>query len=367
MRTQSRARVPLEFTAETAIRPTRPVSIWAGLGAAVLGANLYFVAKWVTGPGFAEVPRGPDELPGWMRVSTLSAQILFPTGALAFLYWFVVRPWRRDRRVPFDGCFSISLVAISIWDPVSNGTQSWLTYNSAMVNRGSPVVELPGWLSPHGPGVAPAWGVFFVPAIYALIPLGAIIGCAFMRALHRRFPTLRGIELVAICFVVAVPFVVVFDTPLMYLGFWSFPGGVGNFFWSGHYYQLPVNELLHAALWWTGISALRYFLDDNGCSVAERGATTLPGGQLRQVAVRTMALVAFSALLLSVTYHLPNLLWAANARAYPEDFRHRSYLMNQCGPRIDRACPGPDVPISRPGSGYLNWEGKFVTPSAPTR
>ena len=349
-------------------KPVQPTVVFAVIGAAFSALTLYVLVKWLTGPNFAPVPVGTDEPPEWMKNVLMGSQVLF-AGLLPFnLYWFLVRPWRRSRRVPFDGVVCVALLISSIWDPASAYVQTWFGYNSYLWNWGSPIVELPGVLTPHAPGMAPAWPVGMMPGFYSCLPWLMILGCAVMRSAKRRWPHLgaAGLLAVAWAFALLVDFVGE-GLIILPLGFWSWPGGWWPIINGGTYYQLPLNDLLHTATLFAGLCAMRYFTNDRGETIAERGLSSLSQNSFKRPLVRALAIIGLTNALFFGTWHIPNAFWGgANSRRFPEKITSgRSYFLNSCGPRVDRACPGPDVPISRSGSGYLDWRGRFVDPGSP--
>ena len=67
-----------------------------------------------------------------------------------------------------------------------------------------------------------------------------------------------------------------------------------------------------------------------------------------------------------MTYNLPTAIVAgAHSSPWPRALQARSYLMDGvCGPRTNRACPGPAVPLPRGnGSAYEGVGGRLVIPS----
>ena len=48
--------------------PTKPVRLWAILGGAILALQLYVWIRWVSGPYFTPVPKGPSDPPTLMKV-----------------------------------------------------------------------------------------------------------------------------------------------------------------------------------------------------------------------------------------------------------------------------------------------------------
>lgn len=328
-------------------------------------ATLVLVGVWVAGPNLHRVPVGPDELPGWMGTVLMSGQILATLGAAGCVYGFVIRPWRRQREISIDGLLCLAAAFASVYDPISNALQSWFTYNSYLWNWGSPVSELPFVISMPAPALQPAWSVPFIPAGYICsIPLFAILGSAVMRTASRRFPRLGGVGLTAVCVVFMLGTELILEAVLFLpLGFFSYPGGSWPITFGGHYFALPFNEWLHGALFFTVGAVLRYFTDDRGETLVERGLHRCQWGPYRRTAARLAAVTAFLTAGLFVVYHIPQaVIWAPNAPDYPDDVLERSYFLNQCGSRVDRACPGPAVPLSRPGSGHVDWSGNFIPP-----
>ena len=87
--------------------------------------------------------------------------------------------------------------------------------------------------------------------------------------------------LVMICFGVLCVADLVFE-PLLWLplGMYSYAGAIE---WmtvlQGHYYQFPLFEGIFWPATWTVLTAIRYFRNDRGLTVAERGVDELHGGR----------------------------------------------------------------------------------------
>src|SRR3974390_3329752 len=94
-------------------RVTVPVKWWAALGATVLAFQAFVLVRWLTGPYFKHVAPGPTPLPGWMKVALSFCQVVLPIAGICFLYWCVVRPWRRERRIGLDGLMAIAFLTLS--------------------------------------------------------------------------------------------------------------------------------------------------------------------------------------------------------------------------------------------------------------
>ena len=77
------------------------------------------------------------------------------------------------------------------------------------------------------------------------------------------------------------------------IGFYTYPGAIRSVsFNAGTYYQWPIYE----GLMWGGVQAalrrLRYFTDDPGRTVVERGLDSVRGGFAKQQFIRFLAIFA---------------------------------------------------------------------------
>ena len=68
------------------------------------------------------------------------------------IYYFIIRPWRRERRITTDGMLMVAFGLLFFQDPLLNYFNTWCTYNTWLWNRGSWVLDIPGWVSWGKPG-----------------------------------------------------------------------------------------------------------------------------------------------------------------------------------------------------------------------
>ena len=184
----------------------------------------------------------------------------------------------------------------------------------------------------------------------------------------------------------AVPFVFVmlldacFEPYFMrFLGSWTYGGGVGPMLYKGHYYQLPLHEVFFTGLVFVFWTAMRYFKNDKGQTLAERGIDRVraegANGQgcvsWRSLGSRTWAIL--------LGYNIPTQILFTHAAPSPEDILKRSYFTaGLCGTEVltprqaeERNvrwggihCPDQTIPMPRGnGSGYVDADGTFVGPS----
>lgn len=343
--------------------PPKPVQIWGTIGALLFAVEVFFLIKWVTGSDFKRVNAGTSHEPSWMNSVGIAFEIGFTAAALFSFYWFLVRPWLRERRITTDGLLCVAFLLAAPWDPLSTYTNDWFTYNSRLLNMGSVVDVLPGHLGRMGPGYGAAWS-FVIASIYVSVFIWmAVLFCGLMRRMQRRWPSLGPMRMVGICFAMCVLADIVIEGIINApLGLYAFSGG----HWlinGGHYYQYPIHEGIFGGAVFCSFVCLRYFTNDRGETLAERGVSSLKISQGKKNWLRAFAIIAAVHIGFLLTYHLPSAIFAVNTTKWPSDVVNRSYFTNGiCGPAVNRACPGPGVPISRPGAPYMNFAGTMVYP-----
>lgn len=338
---------------------------WAGVGAVLLSVELYFLTQWVAGPNWMPVPSGPDVPPEWMQRVAFWVQLVSVVGMLALFYGYVVRPWRRERRIPTDGYLYIALLLASPWDTLSGYVQTWYTYNSYLLNYGTVIGELPGILSYRAPGANEAWSILAIPFIYgSAFLLMTILGCALIHTAKSRWPRMGIFSTIAMCIAFTLLMDVVIEAYLFLpLGLYSIPGGhlLIN---AGKYYQYSLWEGIFVSFTFTACILLRYHTNDAGETVAERGLSKLSSPNGVKSLLRGLGIIGIVHVFFLVFYHLPVAVSiGTNSAEWPQDIQARSYFTNGiCGPQANRACAGPDTPIYRPGAPYLDYQGHLVKP-----
>jgi hypothetical protein len=342
-------------------RTITPVKWWAAAGACFLALEIYLFASWIGSGDATATPSGPDRAPAWMRTVVHTWQALGVVAALGVVYVFLVRQRRRERRLTLDGMFVVVFGLLYWQDPLVNYSQNWATFNSELINFGSWGPQLPGWIAPQS-------NLFAEPIVWALpsylyAVFGIVVLANFvMRKAKSRWPRLGTAGLVGICLGFTFTTDLLAEIIFIRFGIYAYPGGIsGITLWHGHYYQLPLNEVALMSLVFTGWASLRYFRNDKGQTFAERGADQLQLSPRRRSAVRFLALLGAANVVMLGLFMIPMQWFALHAGAWPQDIVDRSYLSNNmCGPRTTYACPGPDVPINRPGSDHVDPAGEVV-------
>jgi hypothetical protein len=344
----------------------KPVRAWAIAGGAILAFQLYVWIRWLTGPYFERVPAGPSDPPTLMKAVLLTWTAVIVLGLPVGIYYFIVRPWRRERRITLDGMLLVACGLLFFQDPLLNYLNTWSTYNSWMFNRGSWVQHIPGWVSYGEPGRMMAEPLLMNAPGYSYgVLLCTILGCWVMRRAKSRWPNISNAGLIGVLIVWTFFFDLVMEGLfLMPMGLYIYPGAIRSLsINAGTYYQWPVYEGLMWGGVQAGLCALRYFTDDRGRTFVERGLERIQGGFVKQQLTRFLAIFAACSMFFFVFYNIPAQWFAMHQDPWPADIVKRSYfLMGICGDGTDRLCPDPALPVPGKNSGYINPDGKLVLP-----
>jgi len=345
-----------------------PVQAWALAGGVVLAVQVYVWAKWVTGPYFVRVPAGPSDPPMWMKTILVAWTGVIMLGLPVALYYVVIRPWRRERRITTDAMLMGAFGLGFFQDPLLNYLNTWCTYNTWMFNRGSWVMDVPGWVSWNKPGRMMAEPLLMnAPGYTWGVLLCTMLGCWVMRRAKSRWPSLGVAGLLGVLVVFTFFFDIVMEGLfLMPMGLFTYPGAIRSLsLFPGTYHQYPIYE----GLLWGGVQAgfcsLRYFTDDRGRTFVERGLERVQGGAVKRESMRFLAIFAAVSLFFFVFYTIPAQWLAMHADPWPEDIQKRSYFtMGICGEGTGRLCPHPSLPIDQgETSAYIGPDGKVVLPA----
>jgi Spirocyclase AveC-like len=324
-------------------RRVTALNVAAALGILLACFQAYVLVKWVAGPNFQEVTYGPTIPPTWMKVAILTAEVLSTAMVVVLVYRFVVGPWRQERRIPFDGLLVLTALCVSMYDPLSSYFHIWFTYNSYFFNRGTAMVGVPGWQSFNEPGAQIAWPIFFIPALYAgmflFIPM---LGCYVMRRARSRWPQLPNLGLLAVCFMTIVVIDIVLEGVIvMRLGIYDHTGPSISFLDSYYSHNALANIVL-VGVTITAVTALRFFRNDRGETLVERGSRHFGTTGSKVTALRFFAVFAAMQVCLLLGYHLPTAIWTTvtPTTAWHEDMQQNSYLNDHiCGVATPRVCP----------------------------
>ena len=345
----------------------QPVQLWAIAGGLILAFQLFVWIKWVTGPYFVEVPTGPSEPPIEMKIALIIWTGVIMTGFPIAIWYFLIRPWRRERRITTDGMLMMSTGLFFFQDPLLNYFNTWCSYNTWMWNRGSWVQDIPGWMSWGKPGaMMPEPLLMNLPGYSFGVLMILIAGCWVMRKTKERWPNISNLGLLGVLFLWTFVFDVIMEGYfLMPMGLYVYPGAIQSLsINAGTYYQWPLYEgVLYGGVM-AGLCALRFFTDDKGRTYVEKGLDQIQGGFFKEQLTRFLAIFAACSMIFFCLYNVPVQFFALHADPWPEDIQKRSYFtMGVCGEGTGRLCPHPALPIDQgEASIYVDPDGNVVIP-----
>ncbi len=257
--------------------------------------------RWLTGPYFTSVPTGAVDPPTWMKAVFITWQILcYPVIAI-FIYLWVIKPWHRNRTIPLDGMLFIAFMFMSIQDSCSNFFGYWYTVNSHLINMGSFVNDIPGWMGFGRSGAQVPWAIFFHPFEYVA---GTFAFCFIGSGLMELFPDTIQPE-AAHADPGRVPcFDIVIEGLFQTLGFYTMAGGKISFF-PDTYEKFPVIETFFIATLNISIVALRYFKNDKGETLVDRGLNSMVISDGKKQVVRLLALIGAIQTIFLFCYNIP--------------------------------------------------------------
>ncbi len=323
--------------------PSTPAGLWAFAGAAGVAIAVVGWLQWIASDDFRASPKGPDPIPGWELSVVRAMEVVSVVVAIVFVWRLLVRPVLRERKLSFDGMLTIAAVTLWFYDPMVNYLNFTFSYNRYFLNFASWTRFIPGWESPNQ-HLAPEPVAFIGGGYVWWVCAAALIGCAVLRKVRDRYPRMSVLRSIGILFAVIVVLELATEIFFIRAGAWAFPGAIRSMtLWAGSRYQVPLYEPVLVGVWCSGIAAFRYFRDDRGLSLAERGVERLRLPQRARTPVRVLAVIGAMHFWYIASYFIPYNALAVKADTFPA---LPSYLRaGICGTGTDYACPSEYVPV----------------------
>lgn len=331
----------------TVARPrARPVIYWALLGAAQLALMAYCIIRWGLSGEMHSTSHGPDQLPTWATVAMYILEVNSFLTAFYVIKRFLVEPARRAGRITNDGMMLIAWFAVMIPSDIGiSYAQYTFTYNSYYTNVGSWLGEVPGVVLPNA-HLIPDPLLIVIPAFMATMFGATVVGSWVMGRIAARWPAMPTVGLLALTLL----FFAVADLAMEYEGILlkidAYPAVIrAASLFPGKTYQFPLYQLPLQGAVWTAAAALRFFRDDQGRTVVERGVDRLRVSERRRRLMQQSALIGvFFALMTAF-----NLAWLALGVEADQPVRNLpSYFQNGvCGPSTNTPCVGSRTPLYR--------------------
>jgi hypothetical protein len=329
-------------TAEAPAAPHRSkaIYIWSATGAAMVVFQAWVWISWLAS-GPEAITRFRDvHSTAWWWAQVFQWGLLIPTTIMVVL---IVRDMRRKRRMTLEAMLAVGIFSIWWQDPLYNFLRPGFFYNSNLINLESWVPHIPGVVAPYG-NLQPEpvlWGFSIYLAIMTIQVL-------FMRWVlgraKQRWPHLSGIALFFM--VAALGFVMDFaiEVPMIRTRMYAYPAGWHDLaLWGNTPYQLPILHFAEGAMFFAACASLIFFVDRDGLTVVERGATDVRSAKTR-TALRLLAVIGFVNVI-SLAYAPLVQLQIAHTDPFPSGFSP-AQVNGECGNQGQPygPCPGPGVP-----------------------
>ena len=329
-----------------AATPTsKPVYLFALWGVITMLVGLYAWGGWLGSADFRPAPMGADPLPERVWWTLRIIEVLAITMAFILVWKFMIKPWRREGHITWDGMFMISGFLLWWTDPIDNYFNFTFMYNSGFFNMSSWTQFIPGWEAPNQRNFPEP--LFFVGGLYIWWFIAPVaMGCWGLNQLKARFPNASTMTRLGVLFLAFALFDFVVENIFQQLEVFAYVGAYAPLtVWAGTKHQYPLYNSFIMALFFMGMTSLRYFKDDKGQSFAERGMDAIKASTATKTVLRQFALLGFLSANIMVMYYMPYCLFSMKADSFP---KYPSYLLAEiCGKGTPYACPSKEVPIPR--------------------
>ncbi len=267
----------MAVTAATSVGALEVPGVRARWGAAhyfaCFGGLMLAMQAWTYGAWLAA---GPYSITQWKTPGSVNwwaargYEVTFGFLFFCLLAW-VVRRCLRERRFTFDAKLMLagySVIWLDAW--VNIFAPVWM-YSSNWVNLNNPLAGFPLPVNPDI-GRLP-FPLLFHLFCYPLTNLGAaLLVCALMERIRARWPAISIARMLLLVTLVGLLFDLAFEIPMFKLRLWAYPGSPDQLaLFSGDSTKYPIWEMVPAALCFGSFGALRFFKDDKGREITERG------------------------------------------------------------------------------------------------
>lgn len=270
-------------------RQVPAAAILAVIGAVVAGYTLWTWGAWLaSGPAPVTASRDTDS-PSWWVARVYEVIMAITAVALTVR---IIGQCRRQRRLVFDAVMVIAGFFTLFWDPMVNWMQPNFMYSCNWLNLNTWVAQAPGVVNPTA-GIMPQ--PVFIMLIYPFGLLGfAMILNHGMRFVQGRVPRISSLALLAITYVYGWFLAFCLEAPAFLNNLWGLPGAPARFSLFGNDHRFAWAEYITTSIVFTTFAAVRYFRDDRGQTIGERGLENL--APAARTAVSIFATIAMFAM-----------------------------------------------------------------------
>lgn len=313
----------------------KPRQVPAAYILAFIGALVVGYALWTWGSWLAD---GPEQITASRDTDSISWPIARAYEAImaVAVVWLCVRLFRqcrRERRIVFDVVMVVAGFFTLFWDPMVNWMQPNFMYSSNWLNLNTWVDNAPGVVNPTANLMPqPVFIMFIYP--FGLLIFAMIVNHG-MRALRRRRPKTSNLALIAFGFGYGWILAFALEAPAFLTNLWGLPGAPATLSFFGNDQRFAWPEYLTTAIVFTTFASVRYFQNDKGQTIGERGLEGLGAGM--RLTVSTLATIAMFSMS----------MWALLLIQIPGGFHSSPYPPGYPAHQINGLC---DIPGGKSGT-----------------
>jgi Spirocyclase AveC-like len=309
--------------------------ILAVIGALVAGYALWTWGAWLaSGPSQVTANRDPESASRWVARGYEALMVV----VAAVLAVRVVRECLRERRLVFDAVMVIAGFFTLFWDPMVNWMQPNFMYSCQWLNLNTWVANAPGVVNPTGSLMPqPVFIMLIYP--FGLLGFAMILNWAMTR-FRRRFPRVSNLELLAFTYAFGWVLGVGLEAPMFLANLWGLPGAPAGLSLFSDAHRFAWAEYLTTAIVFTTFAAVRFFRDDKGRAISERGLGGL--NPVARSAVSVFATIAIFAMA----------MWALLLVQIPAGLHSSPYPAGYPAHLINGLCNIPGNPHSTQPTAY---------------
>jgi hypothetical protein len=279
----------------TEVAPLAPRRIPATVVLAVIGVVVTGYALWTWGSWLADGPtqitasRDPASASRWVARIYEALMVV----AVVVLTVRIVRECRREHRLVFDAVIVIAGFFALFWDPMVNWMQPNFMYSSQWLNLNTWTGNAPGVVNPTA-NLMPQ--PVFIMLIYPFGLLGfAMVLNHGMGVARHRFPRISNLGLIAFTYVYGWILAFCLEAPTFLFNLWGLPGAPATLSLFDNDHRFAWAEYITTAIVFTTFAAVRFFRNDKGQTIGERGLEGFSAGARTIVSIfATIAMFAMS-------------------------------------------------------------------------
>lgn len=346
-----------ESSALAGDRPLQPTAtlVWIGLGVFWVGVFSWCMIGWVLGPDFRQNTYGHEAAPHDYVMFLRGLEIAMLVLTAWILWYFVLRPVLRDRRLSDSGIYFLACFTLVVQEPWHSWIRPQLLYNNLFFNMGSWMGMLP--VSNPTAHLTPVPLAFAGLGYFWIYGLPAYGGARLLDRFNAPRPganraRLAPLQTIAATFAGFCLFDLMIESFIVRTGMFVYPSTIPALtLFAGKSYQLPIYETAAWAGTYTFGACLLHYRNAQGETVADRHVSMLARPGARRTLLRWLGYVGFLQTGLLTTYNLPYMFWALHGGPFVIQESEKPWLTaGLCGPRTAYDCPAPGVPFARSDS-----------------